>query len=222
MVRGRSIFMVGCWVLAGIVAASPVPVWCAESGRGLGLKAGVQTFTSPLTGEETTRTRFELEVSTERLSDGRVDLAFMFGGSSLGTLRDASSTEEDGLITDAFSIDELSVYDLRLAARFYPLGGSRRDLTPYVGAGLGYFRFADCWEDTVSVTDTASGIMVTDVMSGTETVADGFFPFVMAGLTMSLGDRAELFAELEYDLSKRDKGYDLGGPAYLIGCRVRF
>jgi len=222
MVRTRSFLTDRCWVLVGIAALSLVAVCGAQDGRGLSLKAGTQTFTSPLTGEETTRTRFELEVSTSRYADGRIDLALAFGGSSLGTLRDASTTVEDGLITDAFSVDELSVYDVRLAARFYPLGGGRRDLTPYVGAGLGYFRFVDCWDDTVSVTDTASGITVTEAMSGMETVADGFFPFVIAGLTMSLGDRAELFAELEYDLSKRDKGYDLGGPAYLIGCRVRF
>ena len=217
MVHRRSILTV--WIVTLLIAA----VSAAEKGGGFGVKSGMQTLTRPLTGEKTTRTRFELEVSTVRFLDGQVDLALAFGGSSLGTLRDASTTEEDGLITSATSVDHLSVMDLRLAAHYYPLGEGDRDLTPYLGAGLGYFQFMDIYEDTVCVSSTDPFAIITYTWkNGTKSVADGFFPFLMAGLTVSRGGRTELFAELEYDFSKRDKGFDLGGPIYLIGCRFRW
>lgn len=213
----------GCWVSAWILAFVLAAVCRAgNNGPGLGVKAGVQTLTSPLTGKETTRTRLEVEVSTARLLDGRVDLALSLGGSSLGTLRDASTTEEDGLIIDEYSEDDLSIFDVRVAARYYPLGEGRHVVTPYVGAGLGYYQFVDAWEDTVSVYDPVAGVGATESMEGTETVTDGFFPFVMAGVNVSVNYRVELFGEVAYDFEKDDEGYDLGGPIYLIGCRIRF
>jgi len=141
MLHRRPILAV--WVVTLLMAGASA----AEEGSRFGVKAGVQTLTSPVTGGKTTRTRLELEFSTARLLDGHVDLALALGGSSLGTLRDASMTEEDGLFTDASSIDDLCVLDLRLAAHYYPLGQDDRGLTPYLAAGLGYFLFIDTWQD---------------------------------------------------------------------------
>ena len=42
--------------------------------------------------------------------------------------------------------DSLSVIDVRLAARLYPLGDSS-PIRPYVGGGLGYYWFLDVWDD---------------------------------------------------------------------------
>ncbi|MBP8302677.1 MAG: hypothetical protein KBE04_00960 [Phycisphaerae bacterium] len=217
MLHRRPILAV--WVVTLLMAGASA----AEEGSRFGVKAGVQTLTSPVTGGKTTRTRLELEFSTARLLDGHVDLALALGGSSLGTLRDASMTEEDGLFTDASSIDDLCVLDLRLAAHYYPLGQDDRGLTPYLGAGLGYFLFIDTWQDTVFAWETDPFAIVTYTITGrTDTVAEGFFTFLMAGLTVSLGEHAELLAEVAYDFSKQDRGHDLGGPIYLIGGRYRW
>ncbi|MBP8303985.1 MAG: hypothetical protein KBE04_07660 [Phycisphaerae bacterium] len=214
----RNGFWVSAWIVA-LVLAGESP---ADYGRGLALKAGVQTLTSPLTGEDTSRTRLELEISTARLLDGYVDVALAIGGSSLGALRESQTSEDEGLIIDEYSEDRLRVWDVRVSGRFYPLGEGSHTLTPYMGGGLGYYQFVDVWEDDVYAYDPISGIGAGEYQEGTETVADGFFPFLMAGLNVSVSDRVELFGEVAYDFEKDDEGYDLGGPIYLLGCRIRF
>jgi hypothetical protein len=216
MVQRRSILTV--WVIALSMAA----VGAAENGPGLGIKVGGQTLTSPLTDEKTTRPRIEVEICSSRLLNDHVDVAFSFGFSSLGSLSTGETSEEDGLVIDTWSKDDLRLYDIRLAARYYPLGSGRKALIPYLGAGLGYFRFDDDWEDTVSVTDPLTDDSATEVTDGTKTLAKGIFPFFLAGLNVPLGDNAELLLEIEYDVDKRDGRYDLGGPIYMLGCRFRW
>jgi hypothetical protein len=197
-------------------------VCAAENGPGLGIKVGGQTLTSPLTDEKTTRPRLEVEICSSRLLNDQVDVAFTFGFSSLGSLSTGETSVEDDLIIDAWSKDNLRLYDIRLAARYYPLGSGRRALMPYLGAGLGYFRFDDDWRDTVTVTDPLSEESVTEVTDGRTNLADGIFPFFLAGVNVPLGDRAELLLEIQYDVNKRDGGYDLSGPIYMIGGRFRW
>ena len=216
MVQRRSILT--AWVVALSIAA----VCAADNGPGLGVKVGGQTLTSPLTDEKTTRPRIEVEICSSPLLNDKVDVAFSFGYSSLGSLSTGETSEEDGLIIDAWSKDDLHLYDIRLAARYYPLGAGRRALMPYLGAGLGYFRFDDDWRDTVIVTDPLSEDSVTEVTDGRTNLADGIFPFFLAGVNVPLGDTAELLLEIQYDVEKRDGGYDLSGPIYMIGGRFRW
>jgi hypothetical protein len=205
-----------------VLALAAAPAYAGSNGPGIGIKGGAQTLTNPWTDTKTTRARLEIELCTPKLLDDHFDVAATFGFSSLGSRSSGSTSIEDGLIVDRWSEDDLSLYDLRLAVRFFPVGHERTVVSPYVGAGLGYFLFIDKWEDTVTATDPESFASATDVTGQTETVAEGLFPFVVAGLNVPLGDNAELLFEVEYDIEKENNGFDLGGPIYMAGCRLRF
>lgn len=198
----------------------------AASGPGLAIKGGVQTLEDPLDRDQTTRARFELELSTARFFDDHFDLAFAFGGSSLGSHSETYADYVDGIYMEDTFEDDLAVLDVRFAARLYPLGDAS-EVRPYVGAGIGYFWFLDEWRDTYS--DTIQDPQFpdiyhtyTDEYEGSDTPAEGFFSFVTAGLTLPIGSNGELILEFQYDFEKEDNGYDLGGPIYMIGGRFRF
>lgn len=198
----------------------------AETGPGISFKIGAQTLEDPITLEKTTRTRLEMEVSSPLFCDDHLDLALTFGGSSLGSLDDEYSDIADGVLIEESYHDDLLLLDVRLAARLYPLGYDRT-VRPWVGAGLGYFWFLDSWEYEYAETfeDPASpGTFYTtvDAEKGTDAVAKGFFPFVTAGLAVSVSENVELLFEFQYDIDKEDSGIDLSGPIYMFGGRVRF
>ena len=231
---GRRVWGVGAvgrravWacVVATLVTICCVPEVRAEGGGGFGLRVGAQTLDHPVSLEETTRTRYELELSSPLLLDGHLDFAFILGGSSLGTFRDSYAEIIDDVLYEDFYEDKLSLIDLRLAARLYPLGQSR-PVRPYVGAGLGYFWFRDAWEDEYYETfedPFFPGTFITfaDADEDVETIADDFFPFLLAGMTVPIGENFELLFEFEYDFEKEDEGYDFGGPIYMFGARFRF
>lgn len=201
---------------------------CASAGNGpgLALKMGVQTFESPVTLEDTTRTRYELELSTQLFADDHLDFALAVGGSSLGEHRFEDAYFDGDVFVEESFTDDLSLIDVRLAARLHPLGQSG-PIRPYLGAGLGYFWFLDSWDDhyyeTIEDPDfPGTFITFEDHQEDTETLADGFFPFVMAGVNVAVNDNLELLAELQYDIAKKDSGFDFGGPIYMFGARFRF
>lgn len=218
---------------AALLGASAVMLlWittCASAGNGPGiaLKMGVQTIESPVTLEDTTRTRYELELASQLFANERIDFALSVGGSSLGEHEDAESGfYDDGTFWELYSTDQLSLIDVRLAARLHPLG-QEGPLRPYLGAGLGYFWFIDSWEDEYYETiedPEFPGTFITfsDEEEDTETVADGLFPFVMAGLNIAVNDNAEILLEFQYDIEKEDSGFDFGGPIFMAGARFRF
>jgi hypothetical protein len=196
------------------------------SGPGFGVKVGAQTIDSPIDLDKTTRARYELEVASPRFGGGFFDLALTFGGSSLGSFSDQYVDVDDGVLIEEYFTDDLSLLDLRLVARLYPFGDSG-PLQPYVGAGIGYFWFLDSWEYEYSETfedPYVPGVFYTftDSEDGRDTLAKGFFPFVTAGLMVPIGSNFELQFEFQYDFDKEDSGFDLGGPVYMFGCRLRF
>jgi hypothetical protein len=214
------------YVMAALVTLCWVPHVLGDGSPGIGFRVGAHTFDSPTSLKETTRTRYELEVASPLFLDGHLDFAFILGGSSLGTFRDEYVDVVDGVLIEEFYEDNLSLVDMRLAARLYPFGQSR-PIRPYVGAGIGYFWFLDSWEDEYyeTIEDPlfpGSFITYADSAKDTETVADGFFPFLLAGMTVPVGENFELLFEFEYDLEKEDDGYDFGGPIYMFGARFRF
>jgi hypothetical protein len=215
---------------AGVCLAGIVLAWStcglAQSGPGLGFKVGVQTLESPIDLDKTTRTRYEVELSTARFLDDHLDLAFTVGGSSLGSFTTYYSDEIDGVFIDETYDDDLSLIDVRLAARLYPLGDAST-IRPYVGAGIGYFWFLDQWDYEYAETfedPPFSGDFYTFIEQddGTDTAASGFFPFITAGVTIPIGDQGELLFDFQYDFEKEDNGFDFGGPIYMIGARLRF
>lgn len=217
--------MAMCVAVALLALCWTAPV-LGDDGPGIGFRVGAQTLDSPTSLEETTRTRYELEVSSQLFLDGHLDFAFIFGGSSLGTFRDEYVDIIDDVLIEEYYKDKLSLLDIRLAARLYPLGQSR-PIRPYVGAGIGYFWFRDSWEDEYyeTIEDPffpGSFITFADGAEDTETVADDFFPFLLAGMTVPIGENLELLFEFEYDFEKEDEGFDFGGPIYMFGARFRF
>lgn len=212
--------------LCGLALLGLSAVCAAASGPGLGFKVGAQTVEGPIERGKTTRARFELELSSPRWYDDHFDLALTFGGSSLGSFTDDYVDVIDGAIIEESYTDRLFLFDVRLAGRFYPLGDAS-DIKPYFGGGLGYFWFEDYWEYEYYETfedpffpGTFHTISAEE--EGTDTVARGFFPFVLAGVSLPLGSNGELLFEFQYDFEKKDSGFDLGGPIYLIGARLRF
>jgi outer membrane protein W len=201
---------------------------CASAGNGPGLafKMGVQTFESPVTLKDTTRTRYELELSTQLFADDHLDFSLAVGGSTLGEYNDSDSYYDGDVFVEEYYSDDLSLIDVRLAARLHPLGQSG-PIRPYLGAGLGYFWFLDSWDDhyyeTIEDPDFPGTFLTfEDHQEDTSTLADGFFPFVMAGVNVAVNDNLEVLAELQYDISKEASGFDFSGPIYMLGARFRF
>ncbi len=221
---GRSLLALG--IAAALLALDWPTVCTAASGPGIGIKAGAQTIEDPVNGGKTTHARLDLEVSSPLLWDEHVDFALTFGGSYLGSYTETYTDTVDGTYIDDLYTDRLLLFDLRLAARLYPLG-DRSPIRPYVGAGVGYFWFHDNWENEYSDTfedpyHPGDYDTVYDHAEGRETLAQGFFPFLLAGVTIPVGSNFEIMAEFQYDLDKKDSGHDFGGPLYLVGARFRF
>ena len=198
----------------------------AASGPGIGIKVGAQTLEDPVDLDKTTRMRVELEVASPLLWDEHVDFALGLGGSYLGSFKDTYTDIVDDTLIDDVYTDRLWLFDIRLAARLYPLGSSS-SLRPYVGAGVGYFWFRDNWENEYSDTfeeppGSGSFVTVTDHVEGNTTLASGFFSFLVAGLSIPVNSNVELLGEVQYDFGKQDEGFDLGGPIYTLGARFRF
>ena len=212
--------------MVAIIALVWAPAAFASNGPGIAFKIGAQTLESPISLDKTTRTRYEVELSSQLFCDEHLDFAFTFGGSSLGSFEDEYSELVDGVLFEDFYSDELSLLDIRLALRLYPFGESR-SIRPYIGAGIGYFWFLDSYEDEYYETMEdpsfpGSFITFADSDEDTDTVADGFFPFVLAGVTVPVGSNFEFLFEFEYDFEKEDSGFDFGGPIYMFGARFRF
>ena len=216
----------------GLTTCSALIVFCLaavcsadSSGPGIGLKLGAQTLDQPFGDGKTTRARFEVELVSPRFADDHFEVAFTFGGSSLGSYSSQYVDFVDGVLYEDYYNDDLSVIDIGLSARLYPLGDSR--VRPYIGAGIGYFWFLDSWDDDhfETVEDPfVPGLFHTYASAdeGTDNLAHGFFPFVSAGLAVPVTDNLELLFELQYHLDKKDSGYDLSGPVYMFGARLRF
>lgn len=198
-------------------------VGLAASGPGIGFKIGVQTLEDPIDLDDTTRTRVEVELSSARFFDDHFDLAFTLGGSSLGSFDTYYADEFDGVFIEEYYEDDLSIFDIRLAARFYPFGDTS-EIRPYVGAGVGYFWFLDQWErEYTEFYEVPGGYDVyIEEDDDTDTAAEGFFPFLTAGVTIPIGEQFELLLDFQYDFEKTDSGFDFGGPIYMIGGRFRF
>ena len=213
----------GALLVVACGAASPA---FGGNGPGIGFKIGAQTLESPITLDKTTRTRYEIELSSQLFLDNHLDFALTLGGSSLGSFDTDYVELIDDVLYEDYYTDDLSVLDVRLAARLYPFGDSR-PIRPYVGAGVGYFWFLSSWEgehyQTIEDPDfPGSFITFVDTDEDTETLADGFFPFILGGMTVPIGEDFEFLFEFQFDFEKEDSGFNLGGPIYMFGARFRF
>ncbi|MCK4828252.1 outer membrane beta-barrel protein [bacterium] len=216
-IRICSAIMLLCWATTCTAGGS---------GSGIGFKVGAQTIDSPSDLDKTTRTRFELEFASPRFGNDYFDLALTFGGSSLGSFDDEYAGYDDDVLIEEYYTDRYSLFDLRLVGRLYPLG-DKSWLQPYVGAGIGYFWFLDSWEYEYYETyedPLFPGVFYTysEAADGRDTLANGLFPFVTAGLMVPIASNFELQFEMQYHYDKEDSGFDFGGPVYMFGCLFRF
>jgi hypothetical protein len=173
-----------------------------------------------------TKARFELEIASQRYGGDHFDMALSFGGSYLGPFSEEDAYYDGDVFVEDYFTSDLALFDIRLAARLYPFGNNAGP-QPYVGAGVGYFWFLGFWEDMYSETVPDPVFpdvfyTFTDVTSGTETVAHGFFPFLLAGVTVPVGPHCDLMFEFQYDFNKGNSDFDLGGPIYMFGARIRW
>jgi hypothetical protein len=214
-------------VLMMIVAAcGAAALGYGGTGPGIAIKGGAMTVDSPIDGDRTTRGRIDFEICTGMLADDHFDFAFSVGGSSLGTSRFEDAYTDNGVYYDDLYKDRFSLVDVRLAARLYPLG-SDSVIRPYFGAGLGYFWLVDSWHDRyyTTIEDPHNpGVYHTyeDRNEDSDSIADGFFPFLNVGISIPFKRHLELLIDAQYDFNKEDSGYDLSGPVYTFGVRLRF
>ncbi len=215
--RKLETLLVGLATLFLALALGGTTPCAAASGLGAAMKVGAQTMENPVDRGKTTRLRIEMEAAGPLFFHEHLDLALMVGGSPLGSITNGHAHPDE----ESY-VDHVSLLDLRLAARLYPLGASQ-PLRPYLGAGLGYFWLLDMWHsgERETYTDSEGDTTIHYEDEGTDTLAHGLFPFGLAGLALVAGS-AELLLELQYDLDKADGRRDLSGPTYLFGGRIRF
>ena len=221
-----SVIRLGIGILSTMILLWTTTCFAGGSGPGIGFKVGAQTLDSPSDFDKTTRARFELEFASPRFGNDHLDLALTFGCSSLGSYDDEYIGYDNGALIEEFYSGHHSLLDIRLAGRLYPLGDNSR-IKPYIGAGFGYFWFFDSWEYEYYETyedPFFPGIFYTycEAGDGWDTLANGFFPFVTAGLAVPVGSNFELQFEVQYHYDKEDSGFDFGGPVYMFGCNFRF
>ena len=143
------LFIILSVMVSGTFAQSP----------SVAFKVGAQTIENPIDLATSTETRFEVEIGTQRYYDKHFDMAFSVGGSPLGTFRDYDDGYyDDDVYWEDYFVSDLTMLDIRLGARFYPLDADSK-IQPYVGAGLGYFWFFGSWTDTYSETIRATRLL---------------------------------------------------------------
>ena len=164
-----------------------------------------------------------MEISSQLFADDRLDFALSVGGSSLGTHRDYYAEVVDGALIGVVQ-DVLSLLDVRLAARLHPFGQDG-PLRPLPWGRHRLFLFLDSWSDRYYETiedPYYPGYLhhVCRPSQDTDTVADGFFPFVMAGLNVAVSDNAELL--FEFSTLRKKTRASISAADLHVRARFRF
>ena len=185
------------------------------------LKVGTQTLQHPWTGEETTRTRYEISVAGTPDDNDQIEISLAFGGCSVGHAQDTVTTYDSyGMLQDTYE-DNYRMYDVRLGLRLYPIPlNDRNCIHPYVGAGLGYYWMVNDWDFTHLETTDSPYSEYWEEASGHTNISKGLFPFVTAGVDIPLSDQAALLFEYQHDFEKTDNGFDYGDNIYMLGLRL--
>lgn len=218
MARLRTLYvytLVG--LLTALFSASP-----CMADFNIDVKAGLQTLDNPLTLEETTRTRFEVELAGTTPMSDNLEITLGFGGASVSSVSDTYTTYDHvGMIQDTLE-DTFRTYDVRLGLRLYPFSMEESVIHPYVGGGIGYYWMVDEWKDThLETIDSPYQEFVTED-EGDYTLSEGFFPYLSAGVDIPISDQAALLFEYKYDFQKKEDGADYGGSIFTAGLRFRW
>ncbi len=187
------------------------------------VKAGLQTLDNPLTLEETSRTRFEIEMAAMAPASDHIEFTLGLGGASVSTVEDTYTAYDDvGMIQDTLE-DNFRTYDLRLGVRLYPISPEQSaGMHPYVGGGVGYYWMVDQWKDSHLETVDSPYSEYSTEDRGHTTLADGFFPYLTAGVDIPITDQAALLFEYKHDFMKKKDGANYGGGIITAGLRFRW
>ncbi|MEM9419438.1 MAG: hypothetical protein AAGA25_10370 [Planctomycetota bacterium] len=214
--RARSVWAAGAIILSASVF----------SLSGCSIKLGAQQFDDPRgDGESRTRFRVEGELASPRVLGGHLE-----GTASAGFVSLESSDEKlrvrnpDGS-TENLPISSVSVADVRVGARLYPLASMDTDwfqtgvqIEPYVVGGGGYY-----W---ARATERGAGKELCcgdrELIEESETVADGLFPYLGFGVKARFDDQWAAFIEARQDFNRIDAGRDTSGTSVMIGLRWGF
>jgi hypothetical protein len=219
MARTRTLHV---YTLVGLLAVCFGTAPCLASFS-LDVKAGLQTLEHPLTLAKTSRTRFGVEVAAAAPSNDHIEFTLGFGGASVATVSDTYTAYDDiGMIQDTLE-DNFRTYDVRLGVRLYPISPDKSDsIHPYVGGGIGYYWMVDQWKDTHLETVDSPYWESTTEDKGRTTLAQGFFPYLSAGVDIPITDQAALLFEYKHDFMKKKDGADYGGGIIMAGMRFRW
>ncbi|MEM1108682.1 MAG: hypothetical protein AAGH99_08335 [Planctomycetota bacterium] len=207
------------WVAGGVVVLGVLVFGSA----GCSIKLGAQQFDDPRgDGESRTRFRIEGEIASPRILAGHLE-----GTASVGIVSLERSDETlrvlnpDGSIED-LPISSVDVADVRLGARVYPLASLDTEwfdtgvkIEPYIVGGGGYYR--------ARATERGAGAKLCcggrELVEDSDTVAEGFFPYVGVGVTARFADQWAAFVEARQDFDRVDNGRDTSGTSVMIGLR---
>jgi len=219
MARTRTLHvytLAGLWVVLAFIT----PCWASFN---IDVKAGLQSLQNPITLEDTSRTRFEVELAGTTQASDHLEISLAFGGASVATVSDTYTTYDHiGMIQDTLD-DNFRTYDFRLGLRLYAFSPEDSDsINPYIGGGIGYYWLVDEWKDTHLETVNSPYSEFETVDEGDYTLADGFFPYVTAGVDIPITDQAALLFEYKHDFMKKKDGADYGGDIFMAGMRFRW
>ena len=108
-------------LLIGVVCWAGAPA-LAGNGPGIGFKIGAQTLEHPVSQRDTTRTRYEIELSSQVFLDDHLDFALTVGGSSLGSFNDDYVDVIDGVLLEEYYSDRPIGHRYSSGGATLPLG----------------------------------------------------------------------------------------------------
>lgn len=122
-----------------------------------------------------------------------------------------------------FSSADLNLSDLYLTTRYFPFRYRFKKFLPYLGAGVGWYRyFVEFHEDVLSncvIIGPETLLCEKDTETTAETISSGYFPLAMIGANMHLFGNYDLVFEFRHDFNKENTGIDFSNNTLLFGIR---
>ncbi len=212
-------------------AAEDKPETGYSKNIGLALNMGAYNMDSPTGNGSKTKFKIEGELSSMRfgkiIKDNSFDIFGTFGTSHLESKGEIDTVDATTHLPAGTEAEfEMDLYEFKIGARFYPydfVWGENDNwaLVPYLGGGGGYY-----WSKTTerSLGDRVGGNGLYDyyeIDEDHETKANGFFPFITAGVNLQY-KHFYVSTAINYDFNKKEDEYSYTGPSYMGVIGVRF
>jgi hypothetical protein len=179
-------------------------LFTTAAGCSIAVKGGVHSFNSSEIEDlrdTPTLSVWELEIGVYEFSNKRADLAVAVG----------LPEGPDG--TD--------FQDFRATGRYH--FRHERRLSPYVGGGVGWYRWFT--KDSFVIPEPfCTWVISPDECTVQQSVelSSGLFPHATAGLNVGLKSNVDFVVEGRYDFAKEDEPFDFSAAQLVLGIRGRF